>query len=149
MSKKQSKGLGDSPKGWENPAAYLKDGTKRQAGPAVIINSHGGGGDTKVGGKKANSRLDKKARGGKVAKLQKGGAIHKITPSKHKPHVSVNVINVTRRPQGRRHGLAMPPPIGALKPPGMGPPGLGVPPGMGLPGLRPPGMKRGGRNAVN
>jgi hypothetical protein len=130
----KTKHIGDSAKNYHDPGPWLKDGTKRQAAPKVVVNSHGGG-DVKVEGKKASGRLDKKARGGAVAKFQTGGGIHKITPSKHKPHnVSVNVINVTRRPQGRR-GLAMPPPIGALRPPGIVPPPLG---------LRPPGFQGGG-----
>src|SRR5215475_8362693 len=44
-------------------------------------------------------RLDKKARGGKVKAYQFGGAIkppHKFTPSKHKPHTTVNIVNMHR-----------------------------------------------------
>ncbi len=73
------------------------------------------------------------------------GGIAKITPSKRKPHVAINVINAGRPP---RRGLAMPPPVapvGPLRPPGVvPPPGAGVPP-VGGPPMKPPGMmKRGG-----
>ncbi len=96
----------------------------------------GRGGEELVRGKKAGGRLDKMARGG----------IAKITPSKRKPHVAINVINASRPP---RRGLAIPPPIapvGPLRPPGVvPPPGPGAPPMMGgAPPMRPPGMKRGG-----
>src|SRR3954462_10350121 len=40
-----------------------------------------------VSGYKAGGRIDKRAR---------GGGIKKITPSKHKPHVNINVINKGR-----------------------------------------------------
>src|SRR5262245_60131928 len=47
-----------------------------------------------AGGPVASGRLDKKARGGKIGKYQMGGAaFHKLTPSKHKPHVGVNITN--------------------------------------------------------
>jgi len=74
-------------------------------------------------------RLDKKARGGAVAKRQTGGGIHKITPSKHRPHFSVNVVNINRG-RGRR-GIGLPPPV----------PGGGVPP---VPGGPPMPMQAGG-----
>jgi hypothetical protein len=85
--KTKSKGIGDSPKGYENPAPYLKDGTKRQPAPKVVVNTFGGN-EKKVEGKKASPRLDKHARGGKV---------------KNRPDVSVNVV--TARPPLRRRRL--------------------------------------------
>lgn len=106
-------------------------------------------------GAKCGGRLDKKARGGAVKKFQMGGAVsgvRKPTPSKRKPHVSVNVINIsrgvgTRRPPMSGAGIAgaVPggqPPLPAAPPAGglPGPIGAGGP----SPGLRPPGMKRGG-----
>jgi hypothetical protein len=95
--KKQSKGKGDSPKGYDDVKAWLKDGTKRQAGPKVTVNTHGGG-DVKVEGKKAKPRLDKRARGGKV---------------KHKPaDVSVNVVNVRRGRPNPRPGFQGGGPVG-------------------------------------
>jgi hypothetical protein len=75
------------------------------------------------------------AQGGRIDKRARGG---KITPSKHRPHVSVNIINAHHRPP-------MP-----LIPPGGGA-GLGAAPPMPLPppgagaGAPLPGMKRGGR----
>ena len=51
--KTKSKGIGDSPKGYDDVKAWLKDGTKRQAAPKVVVNSHAGG-EVKVEGKKAN-----------------------------------------------------------------------------------------------
>src|SRR5215475_11379551 len=49
-----------------------------------------------VGGSVSSGRLDKRARGGKIKGYQMGGGIHKFTPSKHKPHVGINIINAPR-----------------------------------------------------
>jgi len=79
-------------------------------------------------GRKAGGRLDKKARGGKVEKFANGGAtggFHKITPSKRKPHVMININNGPRPP---------------IKP-AIPLPGLAA----GMPSIRPPGMATGGR----
>lgn len=83
------------------------------------------------GGNLAPARLDKRAA---------GGGIRKLTPSKRKPHLNVNIVNVSRG-QGRRRGLLPPPPaipaIGGA--PALPPPPVGLRP----PGL--PGMAKGGR----
>lgn len=98
--------------------------------------------EEKHGGGKVGGRLDKRARGGAVAKRALGGSLapsgkpRKFTPSKHKPHVNVNVVHVQRGPRppmgmgglGGGPALAGPAPIGA-PPPG----GVPMPP-----------MKRGG-----
>src|SRR5260370_27203356 len=50
-------------------------------------------------GEKRGGRLDKRARGGAIKTYQFGGGIkpiRKITPSKHKPHVAVNITNINR-----------------------------------------------------
>ena len=82
-------------------------------------------------GKKAGTRLDKRARGA-IAK-QFGGSLgaHKLTPSKHKPHVRININNINARP--RRVPVPVPVPVGG---PGPGMVGMGAPP---------IGLKKGGR----
>lgn len=86
-------------------------------------------------------RLDKKARGGAVGAFAAGGPIRKITPSKRKPHVSVNVINVTGS-RGRRPPAS--PASGLAAGSGSSPiPSLGGALPDALP--KPPGMKSGGR----
>lgn len=103
-------------------------------------------------GMKAGGRLDRRARGGAVGQFAMGGTvdgIRKPTPSKRRPHVAVNVVNISGG--GGRRGMSGPgagirPPLGA--PPVPPPAGVGgfpgpVPPGPPA-GLRPPGMKRGG-----
>ena len=82
-------------------------------------------------GKKASSRLDRRARGA-IAK-QFGGSIgaRKLTPSKHKPHVRININNINARP--RRVPVPVPVPVGGM--------GGGMAPGIGAL----PGMKKGGR----
>lgn len=61
-----------------------------------------------VSGYKAGGRIDKRAR---------GGGIRKITPSKHKPHVNINVVNMGKG-KGRLapKGPALPGPVAAPLP---------------------------------
>lgn len=105
-----------------------------------------------AGGSISGGRLDKRARGGKVNGYQMGGGIRKFTPSKHKPHTSVHITNISRGGGGGggaglpRRPLGLAPPLGGPPPGGLPPGGPGLPgPGMGPPPIRPPGMKRGGR----
>ena len=70
-----------------------------------------------IEGRKSGGRLDKRARGGAVQKFALGGTIRKITPSKRKPHINININSGPK------------PPL-AIKP-------------MGLPGV--PGMALGGK----
>ena len=83
-------------------------------------------------GRKAGTRLDRRARGA-PGKYQFGGAVgaHKLTPSKHKPHVRININNINARP--RRVPVPVPVPVGGM--------GGGMVPGIGAL----PGMKKGGR----
>lgn len=81
-------------------------------------------------GENRGGRLDKRARGGAIeGKANGGGVMRKFTPSKHKPHVAVNVINVSRHPRppvglpGRAAGPIPVPPAA----PGLGGPPVGMP----------------------
>lgn len=102
---------------------------------------------TVVSGAKSGGRIDKRARGGAVQARAAGGGITKITPSKHKPHVSVNVININRGRKKNRlapKGPALPGPIGAPLPDiGAAPGPLAISPA-GVPGM-PPIRAKGGR----
>lgn len=106
------------------------EGMKR--GGRLDKRARGGG----IKAKKAGGAVEKKAAGGKVQKFQLGGPVRKMTPSKHKPHLAVNIVNIHRGARPRpplAGGAAMPAP-GAVPP---------VPAAGGLP-MRPPGMQMGG-----
>jgi hypothetical protein len=125
-----------------DPGPYLRgDGTPRK-GSSKGSSSKSDSNETKPHGKKAIRRLDKASRG-KVDKFAMGGgAFHKLTPSKHKPHVSVNVVHMDNRRGLARPRVGMGMPLGAAPVPPVG----AVPPVGGLPPMpRPPGMMRGGR----
>src|SRR5215475_2164119 len=101
-----------------------------------------------IGGPVNSGRLDKRARGGKVKGYQMGGPVRKLTPSKHKPHMNINIVNAPRG-GGGGGGAGLPRPrLGLAGAPGL-PLGRPVPPVGLAPPIRPPGivppMKRGGK----
>src|SRR5215475_60372 len=79
-----------------------------------------------AGGSVANGRLDKHPRGGAIKGYQMGGPIRKFTPSKHKPHVGINIINAPRG-GGGGGGAGLPRPRLGLAGPAVPPIGLGGP----------------------
>src|SRR6266702_8869775 len=72
--------------------------------------------EARVEGKAAGGRLDKRARGGVIKGYQMGGGIRKLTPSKHKPHVGVHIVNISRG-GGGGGGAGLPRPKLGMAPP--------------------------------
>jgi hypothetical protein len=90
-------------------------------------------GEAKHSGRKAQGRLDRKARGGGKAKgYQLGGGVDpyaRYTPAKHKPHrpaVSVNIAHIDNRRGIRPTRPMVPPGIAPIGP--VGAPAIAAPP---------------------
>ena len=87
-----------------------------------------------VSGYKAGGRIDKRAR---------GGGIRKITPSKHKPHININVINKGKSRLAPKGPMLPGPAAAPLPDVGAAPGPLAINPGA-VPGM-PPMRAKGGK----